>query len=245
MIVNSGIYQGHIRHRRFSPVSHVFNYQLSTFGIDLDEVDELCSKHRLFGRQWYKLIRFCEKDYLKNEPGTLKQRIASTVKRLGGTWDGGRVMFVGQCRSLGIYFSPINLFYCFNKDDSCVWMLAEVSNTPWNERHYYLININSDAMTAKDFHVSPFMEMNMKYKWRVSQPQQRLLVHIENHPMHTQGVKVFDATMAMKKQPFSSLAYLKMWLSLPFMTLKVMSGIYWQALLLFIKRVPFVPYEHR
>ncbi len=83
---NSGIYWGSVRHRRFSPVSHEFHYRLYMLGIDLDELDAITNLSKVFGTKWFNPLRFNEKDYVKSEPGALKQRILSKVKQLGGDW---------------------------------------------------------------------------------------------------------------------------------------------------------------
>ncbi|HCH02802.1 MAG TPA: DUF1365 domain-containing protein [Vibrio sp.] len=261
-----GIYKGKVRHRRFSPVLHSFNYPITMLGINVAELDSLNDQHWAFGTQWYKPVRFAQKDYIKSEPGELLQRIKSKVANLGGEWDGENAVMLAQCRCLGVYFSPVNFYFCFEKSGNCKYMLAEVSNTPWNQRHYYLVdmylvNMQSDQMTDKAFHVSPFMQMNMKYKWRVNAPEDKAFVHIENHDKDQQGKKVFDATIALSKldmknkldmkashpktkRPNTSQSATKLdWLALPFMNFKVLQGIYWQALKLFRKKVPFVPYS--
>ena len=128
-------------------------------------------------------------------------------------------------------------------------MLAEVSNTPWNQRHYYLVTMGSDEMTDKAFHVSPFMKMNMQYKWRVNPPDDKAFVHIENHDKEQHNKKVFDATVALSKLDMTTsnngnatTAARSDWLTLPFMNFKVLQGIYWQALKLWRKKAPF--YDH-
>lgn len=237
---DSGIYQGRVRHRRFSPKARSFSYKFSMFGLDVDDLEGCTNRHWLFGQRWFNPVRFCEKDYVKSEPGSLKQRIASKVNKLGGHWDKSKVIMLAQCRALGVYFSPINLYFCFNSDNECQWMLAEVSNTPWNERHYYLVDIASDKLTDKAFHVSPFMPMEMKYLWKVKPIGNKAFVHLENHP--NSGEKVFDATMALTKQPLSSMNLTKQWLSLPFAVMKVLALIYWQALKIILQGIPFIPY---
>lgn len=295
-MLQSGVYTGQVRHRRFSPVFHEFSYTLSMMALDLDEINEVSRQHWLFGTQWFNPVRFKSNDYVTepvpdlapdsvpdlapdslaeqsngssdkkmNEPSNLKSRIKTKVKQLGGNWCGEKIIMVAQCRSFGLYFSPVNFYYCYQTDGQCQYMLAEVSNTPWHETHHYLVDMNCDELTPKTFHVSPFMQMDMQYKWQVKPPklagletrlekadrgktssnEHKLFVHIENLPNTNQSVKdkTFDATMALVKQPITNFNLIKTWFSLPFMTLKIVSCIYWQALKLFIKKVPFVPYS--
>lgn len=237
----SALYQGWVHHQRLAPKAHSFSYPYAMFGLDPVEASGQPHFNWLFGQRWYHLIKFQQKDYIPSEPGEIMQRIAAKVSKLGGQWDGHRALMLVQCRSLGIYFSPINLYYCYDRHNHCRWMLAEVSNTPWNQRHYYLVPMGEVYEQEKAFHVSPFMQMQMRYRWKLNQPAQQLRVQIENHSEQ----KVFTASMYLQRKPLATGGLAASWLSLPLITIKTLLRIYWQALKLWLKRVPYVPYEKR
>lgn len=237
---SSAIYQGNVRHRRFGVKSNHFNYRIFMLALDLDELPDVAQNSRLFSLAKFNVMSFWQKDYVPGEPGNLKQRIKNKVEKLGGKRDIDRILFMGQTRSFGFYFSPANFYFCYDHDNECQSMLVEVSNTPWLERHYYLVDMQAQAPSKKDFHVSPFMDLDMTYQWKIQPPKNNVLIHIENHKQE----KVFDATLSMKRVEFSASNLMRVWLSSPAMTFKVVAGIYWQALKLFTKRVPFVAHPN-
>lgn len=235
MNLNSAIYTGVVRHRRYRPRVHAFSYGLYMLALDLDELAELAAVSRWFALERFAPLSFRRSDYLGDPKEPLKQSVLAEVARLGGDINNlSRVKMLGQVRCFGIYFSPVNLFFCYRQGEAR-YLLAEVHNTPWNERHCYLVDLQQSGVTEKAFHVSPFMSMNMQYHWRIVPPARRTLVHIENRNPEL----LFDATLALRRNPFNAFALkaaLRQW---PLMTLTVVRGIYWQALKLFLKRIPY------
>lgn len=247
----SKIYVGNINHRRFSPKAHSFNYSLFMLALDVHEVENTQTGSGVFGFSWYHPLRFVEKDYLKGEPFSLSQRIKNKVRELHGHKEIEKIVMLVQVRSFGVYFSPANFYFCYNKNKECTQMLAEVSNTPWNERHYYWVDLQNkgEKVSEKSFQVSPFMDLDMSYYWHVRPPSKEnesLLITIENKRKNSQTAKVeklFDVKLMMNKQAFTKKGLLRVWCQLPIMSIKVVSAIYWQALKIFLKRIPFIGYQ--
>ncbi len=250
------IYTGEVYHQRFSPKAHGFNYKLFMLALDVAQMDKEQGSAGIFGFSPFKPLYFNTNDYLKSvnndkdkvlssEPITLTSRIKSKVLQLNGKSDICRITMLVQVRCFGIYFSPANFYFCYDGNDQCQQMLVEVSNTPWHERHYYLVDITKKDVCEKEFQVSPFMDLNMRYQWQVQAPEKNktLLIKIENHNTHGDKKKIFSAGLAMQAKPLTAINIFKTWCSLPVMTTKIVASIYWQALKLFVKRIPFIGYQ--
>ncbi|SHO57276.1 DUF1365 domain-containing protein [Vibrio quintilis] len=242
-ILNSQLMIGRVRHRRHTPVAHALNNPLFMPWIDLDELPVLNDKLRLFGFRWWHWARFRREDYLGT--GSLKSAVITCVNQQAGASlvpEETQVMALIQLRYLGIYFSPVNFYYIFDRQGHWLYMLAEVSNTPWNERHYYVLDTGSEDTQhichPKAFHVSPFNPVDQTYRWRLKAPGRTLRVHLECIREQT----VFDATLNMKAIEFSDKKFLSLLAKTPIVSLKILWGIYWHAFRLWRKGAPV--YDH-
>ncbi|MDF2178209.1 DUF1365 domain-containing protein [Aliiglaciecola sp. CAU 1673] len=229
------IYTGRVWHARHQPTVHRFSYKMSLFWLDLDDLDSLSSTPGLSAARWAP-VQFKRDDYLTNPELPLGQVAIERMSALAGKPLKGKVFLLGQLRLLGVYFSPVNFYYLRQENGHYSHALAEVSNTPWNERHHYLIDLDNPAETEKAFHVSPFNPMQMQYKWRVPQPDDALTLGISCY----QGSRHFDALMKLDRQPVNSKTLRRVMLST--MSIKTVLAIYWQALKLWIKGTPL--YTH-
>lgn len=232
--MNSCLYQGVLRHRRFQPRAHQFSYSVFMAWLDLDKLHQL--RDAGIRRNGIAAASFYDADYPLGTP--LKAQVLNALTRLTGEALDGRVMLLTQLRYFGFHFNPVNFYYCYDGTDSLRWVLAEVRNTPWNERHYYAVDAVEMLPVEKAFHVSPFNPMDMVYHWRFNNPGERLHMHIENH----QDAKVFDATLTLRRAPLTRKNLRALLVRIPFMTLKTVLAIYWQALRLWLRRVPL--YSH-
>ena len=154
----------------------------------------------------------------------------------------GPVLLLTTPSSAGYHQNPISVYYCFSAAGDLPMCLAEVTNTPWGEHHAYVLPAQQGssllhASFDKQMHVSPFNPMTMRYRWTSRAPQEHLGIHLENH---MNGSRVFDATLSLRREPINRAALARLLLlRFPLISLKIAGAIYWEALRLFLKRVPF------
>ncbi len=232
--MNSALYVGSVRHRRFKPIEHHFDYGLFMALVDLDEIDRLPEVGIRLER--FSTATFKRSDYLGG--GDIKATAQQRILALTGDRLEGRVTLLTQLRYCGIYFNPVNFYYLYDNDNVLRWMLAEVRNTPWDERHTYAVLPDGSLPVEKKFHVSPFNPMDMVYHWQLTPPGKHLRVHIETHRQERE----FDATLTLIHQPLTRQTLRKQLRRFPLMTVKTAVTIYWQAVRLWLKRAPI--YSH-
>lgn len=240
-MTESAIYKGKVYHQRFKPTQHKFDYDIYLFWLKLDEEELTTLSHELkyFSAEGKARVRFKREDYLGDPSLSLRQAVLNRMIELNdGSPLSGDVFMLGQLRMWGWYFSPVNFYYLRNTDGKFTHMLAEVSNTPWNERHHYLVNLDTQDDTPKAFHVSPFNPMDMTYKWSISQPSTRLSLAMDC----VRSDKEFSAGINLTKFTLDNANLTQALKRIPSMTIKTVAGIYWHALKLLLKRTPL--YTH-
>jgi hypothetical protein len=242
--MHSSIFCGQVNHSRTTPKAHAFRYRLFMMYLDLDELD------RVFEGRWFwstsrpALARFKRENYFGDPKDSLDQSVRDLVESKTGKRPEGPIRLLTHLSYFGYSFNPISVYYCFDRDDTCVeTIVAEVSNTPWRERHCYVLSDdmnmgNSRARqfrTGKELHVSPFMKMSVTYDWLLTEPADNLVVRINNKVGEE---RFFNATLILRRQEISGPTLARMFVGFPFMTLKVIWGIHWQALKLWLQGCP-------
>lgn len=209
----SALYEGWVRHRRFEPVRHEFRRRLFMAYLDLDELPEVLDPVPLWSARRPAPARFRPSDYLELDHD-------------------GPVRLLTHVRTFGHHFNPVSFYYCFDRSGERVErVVAEVTNTPWGERHVYELD-GLRASVGKAFHVSPFLAMGSEYQVSMTNPGQQLRVHMESR--REERVE-FDATLALSRRELSGWPLLRY----PLMTLRVLAGIYGQAVRLKLKGAPY------
>lgn len=241
--MNSALYEGVVRHRRLLPVPHDFDYTMFMVYLDLAEIDEVFRGRWLWSASRSAPARFRREDHLGDPARPLDECVRELVEEKTGRRPDGAVRLLTHLAYYGWCFNPVSFYYCFDRAGALEAVVAEVSNTPWLERHCYVLDrraslTKGDALSwraPKVFHVSPFMGMNQEYVWALRAPGERLTVHMENHE---QGRKLFDATMTFSRVEITGRSLVSALARWPFMTLSVVGGIHWEALKLWAKNVP-------
>mgnify|MGYP002624125558 CR=1 FL=1 len=244
----SCLYEGWVRHRRSEPRSHAFRSRLFLVYLDLDEASDLFRDRWLWSVGRVNLASFRREDFLGDPQVPLADAVRDLVKERTGTRPRGPVRLLSHWRYFGYVFNPLSLYFCFDESGEKVeFIVGEVTNTPWKERHCYVLRVpdarrgfrKQTFRTAKQLHVSPFFDMDMEYAWRFVLPGDQALVHIENR---VEGRCVFDSTLRLRRREIDGKSLLRVLAAYPAMTARVWAGIHWQAFRLWWKGVPFVPH---
>lgn len=243
--MDSATATGRVWHRRVTPKPHRFIYRTSYALIDVDCVEALYARSRLWSVERFNLVTFRRADYLRPQDRSLREAVVDRVDEDAGYRPNGRIYLLAHPRQWGLNFNPVSFYFCLDEQGGMAAIVAEVHNTPWNERHAYVLDCRGQAGPEyrfefdKAFHVSPFMPMDIRYFWRIRVEDDRLDVHMR---LTRAGRECFSAGMRLALEPMTAGSMRRMPLQFPLMTLKVVAAIYWQALRLWLKKVPF--YSH-
>ncbi len=246
--MRSCLYTGTVSHCRYQPHRHGFSYGLFHLYLDLAELPELFSPFWLWSAKRAAPAWFRRRDHLGEPDVPLMESVRELIFDQTGRRHKGRIRLLTHLRYFGYCMNPVSFYYCWDEADSELeYIVAEVHNTPWGERHCYVLDCQSAVREgayyvfsfAKAFHVSPFMDMQQHYIWKLSKPGQDLLVRMDSYEA---GAKVFNADMNLRHELITHSSMAKVLVQFPFMTFKVIGAIYWQALLLRLKNTPF--YTH-
>lgn len=246
MTAASGLYRGIVTHRRLRPRAHELRYRAFWLLLDLDEIDGLAARLRLFARGRPGLLSFHDADH--GEPGSalsLRAQIEARLAAAGIAFDGGAIRLLTLPRVLGYVFNPLSVYYCHRADGALTAVVYEVNNT-FGERHSYVVPVAAEdaaggrirQQCAKALYVSPFLDMDMAYGFRGAAPGETLKLAIE--AADTSG-PVLQAALTARRHELTDGAILATAMRLPFAGLRVIAAIHWEALKLWLKGVPLVP----
>jgi len=228
-------------HHRFSPKVHKFHYRTFMWWIDLDELHLLSRKSWLFGYNRFNLFSFYDKDHMNGELNgkTTKENIAAYLKEQGVDRKGGKIYLLTNLRTMGYLFNPVSFYYCFNPDGSPLCAIAEVGNTYYEMKPFLLSEFDGTSFnlrTKKYFYVSPFTNPDDEFNFSLALPGHQLNIKIDDY---RDGNKFFISTLTGTKKPISTKNIIGRFIRFPFITLQVIMLIHWQALKLWIKKVPY------
>lgn len=248
----SGLYVGSVRHRRFLPKPHAFRYPLFMALLEVDSLDALMSISPFLSRNGFNWASFDDRDHLGDPSRPLRDRYRESAEAAGFSFPEGRVLLLTHLRYWGYCFNPVCFLYAYDPDGRLALVGAEVMNTPWKERVLYWMDPASPAArrgegawsfeVPKAMHVSPFMPMGLRYRWTFNVPDQTLSVRMA---LSEGPDLLFDADLNLERREWNRESVHRTLLRYPWMTLKVIAAIHWEALWLWIKRVPIYTHPKR
>ena len=257
--LQSAVYEGVVRHRRTAPRQHELSMPLFMMYLDLAELEVVFKRRWLWSTRHANVAWMRRADYLGDASISLDEAVRQRVEQELGWRPAGPIRVLTHLRYFGYAFNPVTFYYCFDDAGSQVQaVVAEITNTPWKERHAYVLDARERGLNAKDpfefgkvFHVSPFMRMEQRYRWRFTPPGNELVVQMDNleaphdeqeKPGAGTPAKLFDATLTLRRREISGPALARVLVIYPLLTVQVIAAIYFHALLLRLKGVAYVPH---
>ena len=241
MIKNSIIYNGKVIHRRFKPKEHYFKYKVFSLLIDIDELEIIENKIKIFSYNKFNIISFFEKDHGPRDGTSLKEWVIKNLNDIGIDNDRIQIKLFCYPRIFGYVFNPLSVFFIYDKNSNLISILYEVKNT-FGEQHTYVFKVEGQNKLiqnncSKKFHVSPFIEMDCNYFFRILNPEQKLSVVIDQYD---QEGKILFASQDGERSDLTSKNLMNSYLKHPLMTFKIISAIHFEAFKLWIKGIKFI-----
>lgn len=246
--INSCLYKAKVMHHRLAPKVHSFNYEVFMFYLDLDEIEDLGERLKFMSRNRFNLFNFRDKDHLqlpREKPDTIKntrEHINNYLAENGIATPPKRIMVLTNLCTLGYQFNPVSFYFCYNDADKPFCSIVEVCNTFKEMKPYFLgaDTKKEEAFklnTEKYFYVSPFIEMDTCFDFDLQVPGDKLQVRIDDYDKA--GKRFFISTLTGTRKPLTDANLLLYFVSFPLITIKVIWLIHWQALKLWLKKLPF------
>ena len=244
--MESGIYCGTLRHRRFRPVSREFTYELFMVLLDIDRLPELMKLSPVSAYNRWNRASYQERDHFGDPNKTLRERLVRSAEQKGVAPPEGPIFLLTHLRYLGYNCNPVSFFYCYDRERSLRTIMAEVNNTFGETENYWLTREiehpaggNKRYRFSKTFHVSPFLQLGHGYDWTFTPPGERLVTE----SVSFEGDKpIFDSTLKLERREWSRRELHRVLVRFPWMTAKIITAIHWQALRLLLNKVPVVPH---
>ncbi len=246
--MNSCLYKAKVMHHRLAPKQHSFHYNVFMFYLDLDEIDSLAKRLKFMSRNRFNLFNFRDKDHLqlprenpdksKNIRGHLTDYLQSNGVNIGN----GRIIVLTNLCTFGYQFNPVSFYFCYDEEDKPLCSVVEVCNTFLEMKPYFLgkevmVGDTFKLNTTKYFYVSPFIEMDTNFDFDLEIPGDKLKLKIDDYDKN--GKRFFISTLNGQQKPLKDSTLLLYFFSFPLITLKVIGLIHWQALKLWLKKIPY------
>jgi len=239
--MTSSIYNGTVIHKRFKPKIHYFKYKVFSLLIDLSELENLNKKIKFFSYNKFNLVSFYDVDHGDRDGSSLVTWVKKNLEDNNINSEKVKIKLLCYPRILGYVFNPLSVFYIYDESEKLVCILYEVKNT-FGEQHTYIFKVDNDQKLyqhncSKKFHVSPFIEMNCKYFFRLLKPGEKISVIIDQYQTDE---KILYASQDGQRVDFNTKELIKSYLKHPLMTFKIISAIHFEAFKLWLKGIKFI-----